>query len=530
MKSRLILVAALVAELAGCSSDKENQRPESPGPQAQVTGGTVQGASGDGVVSFKGIPFAAPPVGDLRWRAPRPVQPWTGVRQATAFGHDCMQVPFPGDAAPLGTPPAEDCLTLNVWRPANAPADARLPVMVWIYGGGFVNGGASPEVYDGSRFARQGVVLVSFNYRLGRLGFFAHPALTAEAAGSPTGNFGHMDQLAALEWVSDNTGAFGGDPSNVTLFGESAGGGSVHTLLTSPQSQGLFHKAIILSGGGRGLLMGDRLLKETGPAGQPSAEAVGELFARSVGIEQTGAEALAALRALPAEKVGNLSMMTLGAPTYSGPMVDGQLVVEAPEAAYAAGRWAKVPVMVGATSADIGFGFAQSKDQVFEAFPDPAAARAAYDPDGSASVQTVATLTAMDRTMIEPARHTARSVAAQGVPAYHYRFSYVAESMRDAWKTGAPHATELPYVFDTVEARYGEAATDLDRRVGRETQAYFVQFAKTGDPSPSGLPGWPRYEARADLLIDFSAGGTPVAGPDPWRARLDVTEAAANAD
>ncbi|WNG36813.1 carboxylesterase family protein [Archangium violaceum] len=516
----------LAASVAGCAS---TPKPSTPSDQVRVSGGVVQGSVADGVLSFKGIPFAAPPVGDLRWRPPQPVQEWSGVRQATAFGHDCMQVPFAGDAAPLGTPPAEDCLTLNVWRAADAPSDGKLPVMVWIYGGGFVNGGSSPSVYDGSRFAQQGVVLVSFNYRLGRLGFFAHPALTAEAGGAPTGNFGYMDQLAALEWVKHNIAAFGGDPDNVTIFGESAGGGSVHTLLASPKAQGLFHKAIIMSGGGRGSLLGGSKLSEDTPGGPRSAESIGVEFAKSVGIHQTGPEALAALRALPVERIGDLSMMNMGVPTYSGPMLDGQIVVEWPDAAYRAGRWAKVPVMVGATSADLGFGFARTKDEVFAPFPDQAAARAAYDPTGNADVRTLVALTAMDRTMIEPARYTARLVAAQGLPAYHYRFSYVADSMRDEWKTGAPHATEIPYVFDTVEARYGAEATELDRKVGREANAYFAHFAKTGEPSGQGLPQWPRYEAGTDLILDFSASGEPVAQPDPWKARLDATEAAANA-
>ena len=175
------------------------------------------------MLSFKGIPFAAPPVGDLRWKPPQPVTPWTGVRPATAYGSDCMQLPFPGDAAPLGTPPAEDCLVVNVWRPADA--STKLPVMVWIYGGGFVNGGSSPAVYDGSQFAKRGVVLVSFNYRVGRFGFFAHPALTKESPNGPLGNYAFLDQIAALKWVQKNIAAFGGDAGNVTIFGESAGGG-----------------------------------------------------------------------------------------------------------------------------------------------------------------------------------------------------------------------------------------------------------------------------------------------------------------
>jgi para-nitrobenzyl esterase len=525
MKSLKVMLSALVSMLAGCATV-----PRAPAPHpVRVTGGLVQGSVRDGVLSFKGIPFAAPPVDNLRWRPPQPVQAWSGVRQATAFGHDCMQLPFAADAAPLGTPPAEDCLTLNVWRSADAPAEGRLPVMVWIYGGGFVNGGASPSVYDGSRFARQGLVLVSFNYRLGRLGFFAHPALTAEAAGAPTGNFGYMDQIAALEWVRDNIAAFGGDPNNVTLFGESAGGGSVHTLLTSPKSQGLFHKAIIMSGGGRGPLLGGSRLAEDTPGGPPSAESIGVAFARSAGIQQTGPEALAALRALPPERLNDFNLMDLNVPTYSGPMLDGQLVVEWPDAAYRAGRWAKVPVMVGATRADIGFASARTRDEVFAPFPDKAAARAAYDPAGNADVQTLVTLTSMDRFMIEPARYTARLVAAQGLPAWHYRFSYVADSMRDEWKTGAPHATEIPYVFDTVELKYGAKTTERDRRVGRAANTYFSNFARTGDPNGQGLPHWPRYEPAADVLLDFSLDGEPVAQPDPWKARLDVTEAAANA-
>ncbi|MBW8898156.1 MAG: carboxylesterase family protein, partial [Massilia sp.] len=188
------------------------------GPVVATDTGKVQGAVAGGVASWKGIPFAAPPVGDLRWRAPQPAAAWSGVRAATGYGHDCMQLPFPSDAAPLGTPPSEDCLYVNVWRPAKVPATRKLPVIVWIYGGGFVNGGSSPPTYAGAALAQQGVVLVIFNYRLGRFGFFAHPHLTrqANAADEPLGNYGFMDQLAALRWVKRNVAAFGGDASNVT--------------------------------------------------------------------------------------------------------------------------------------------------------------------------------------------------------------------------------------------------------------------------------------------------------------------------
>jgi para-nitrobenzyl esterase len=200
-------------------------------PQVRIDSGALHGVESDGVIAFKGIPFAAPPVGDLRWRAPQPAAAWDGVRQATQYGPDCMQKPFPGDAAPLGTTPAEDCLYLNVWRPS--AADGPLPVLVWIYGGGFVNGGASPPTYAGEALARQGVMFVSFNYRVGRFGTFAHPRLSAaDADHGLLGNYGFLDQIAALEWVKRNIAAFGGDPSRITIAGESAGGMSVHALMT----------------------------------------------------------------------------------------------------------------------------------------------------------------------------------------------------------------------------------------------------------------------------------------------------------
>ncbi|MHB8287425.1 MAG: carboxylesterase/lipase family protein, partial [Caulobacteraceae bacterium] len=409
--------------------------------------GLVAGVVADGVLSFKGLPFAAPPVGDLRWRPPAPAPRWTAVRVADHYGHDCMQKPFGGDAAPLGTSPAEDCLVLNVWKPAEAKP--KLPVMVWIYGGGFVNGGSSPAVYSGAQFAKQGVVFVSFNYRIGRLGFFAFPALTKEQAPGPVANYGYMDQIAALKWVKANIAAFGGDPDNVTVFGESAGGGSVHMLLTSPMGRGLFNKAIIESGGGRDNLMGPRLVSQDLP-NAPSGEAIGVNFARSVGIEGTWTEALARLRALPAARVADQDMMSgftaKGPPTSTGPMLDGQIVVESPQQAYLAGREAKVPVMIGANRADIGFSTAKTMDEVMDRFgADRSKALAAYDPAGTGDVKAVGGAVAMDQMMIEPARFVAATLADQGLPTYAYRFSYVATSMQGEWKTGAPHATEIPF-------------------------------------------------------------------------------------
>jgi para-nitrobenzyl esterase len=498
----------------------------------QTVSGAVQGVTVEGVESFKGIPFAAPPLGDLRWRAPQPAAKWTGVKVADTFGHDCMQTPFGGDAAPLGATPGEDCLVLNVWRPAGVPKDAKLPVIFWIYGGGFVNGGSSPPVYDGSSFAKKGVIMVSANYRLGRFGFFGFPELTKENKDNGLlGNYGYMDQIAALKWVQANIAAFGGDPANVTIFGESAGGGSVNTLMTSTQSKGLFAKAIVQSGGGRGNLMGNRELSKDKP-GMPSSETLGVNLARKYGIEGTGPEALAALRKLSAEQINDgLGMMTMGqaGQTYGGPMVDGVIVAEAPQTVYEAGRQAKVPFMIGADTADIGFGFAPTKEAAFAAFgPYADQAKAAYDPDGTKTVQQINAEIGMDKAMVEPSRFVASTISRQGIPAYEFRFGYVADSMKAEWKTGTPHATEIPYVMNTVATKYGDKLTAADAKIADQTNSYWANFAKTGNPNGDGLPNWPQYDPKADVLMVFTPEGVPVAKTDPWKARMDVTAAAAD--
>lgn len=516
---RRVLLPALVLSLASgpllAGSD-----------EVRIDSGQLKGALTGSIVSFKGIPFAAPPVGPNRWRAPQPVKPWEGVRSALEYGPDSMQVPFPGDAAPLGVTPSEDSLYLNVWAPAKS--EKKRPVMVWIYGGGFVNGGSSPAVYDGSKFAERGVVLVSFNYRLGRFGFFAHPALTKENPNGLLGNYAFMDQIEALRWVKRNIAAFGGDPNNVTIFGESAGGMSVLTLLTSPEAKGLFHKAIVESGGGRSLMGPLRHIHESKP-NLPSAEAIGLEFAKQNGITGEDAAALEALRKLPAEKVLdglNMATMWAGGKTYPGMMQDGRIVVEPAEVTLKAGRQAKVPVMAGATNNDIGFSFARSLEEVFAPFGSQAAkAQAAYDPQDTKDVRKVGAMVASDRSMVEPARFVVRATRAVGQPAYEFRFSYVAESMRKQWP-GAPHATEIPFVFNTVQARYGKDLAKADQVTGEAALAYWVSFAKTGSPKAEGQSDWPLYEATSDRILDFTNSGV-VAGADPWKARLDLVEALA---
>jgi para-nitrobenzyl esterase len=313
-------------------------------PIVTIESGKLEGVRDAKVDYYKGIPFAMPPVGELRWRPPQPVAHWHGVRGASAMQHDCMQLPAPSEAAPAGTTtPSEDCLYLNIWAPAEN-RHAHLQVMVWIYGGGFLNGGGSPAVYDGTAFATRGVIIVTFNYRLGRFGFFAHPALTTEQSSGPLGNYGYMDQLAALKWVQRNIAAFGGDPARVTIFGESAGGSSVLTLMTSPLARGLFAQAIVESGGGRDARFPRYARERDSPPGSPpSGETVGLAFAKSKNITGADAAALKALRALPPDSVvDDLNIITRrtahsSAATYPGPMIDGQLVVEPAEGAYESG-------------------------------------------------------------------------------------------------------------------------------------------------------------------------------------------------
>ncbi|HYG86166.1 MAG TPA: carboxylesterase family protein [Azospirillum sp.] len=496
--------------------------------QVRIDSGVIEGAVSGDVVSFKGIPYAAPPRGDLRWRAPQPVAPWDGVRKAIAYGNDCVQQWIPGDAGASGSTQSEDCLVLNVWRRATIEPDEKLPVMVWIHGGGFLNGSASAPFFDGSRFAREGVVLVSFHYRLGRLGFFAHPALTAEDD-KPLANYGLMDQLAALQWVQKHIGAFGGDPGQVTIAGESAGGISVLHLLTWPAARGLFHRAAVLSGGGRSYVPPHRKLREaTGPL--PSAENSGVAFAQSVGITDTGAAGLKALRALPAEKVsGDMSMVAIltRPPTYAGgPITDGEVVTATPEQNFLYGNFAKVPLIIGTTGDDLAVVYPPDRTRPLDFFgPDAERARQLYDPEGKLPADKLASLIAEDMTMHEPARFVARQMTGAGMTAWLYRFGYVADSLQPK-VSGAGHASELAYLFDQMEARYGKAVTDKDRSMAQSFHRYFANFARSGDPNGADLKVWPRFDpAKFDLML-FTNDGEAKMQADPWRERLTLVERA----
>jgi para-nitrobenzyl esterase len=405
--------------------------------------------------------------------------------------------------------------------------------MVWIYGGGFTGGSSSSPNTSGAQFAKQGVVLVAMNYRVGRFGFFAHPALSKERPDELKGNYAYMDQIAALQWVKRNIAAFGGDPNNVTIFGFSAGGVSVHSMLASPQARGLFHKAIAQSGGSRDSVLTARPMRADAvdPNYPVSAETIGITFAKSLGIEGTDEAALAKLRALSADEVLRGAPAQPGAapPQETTPILDGKLITETAETAYKAKRQPRVPLLLGSNSADTAGNRIRSrtKEDFFARYGQwSAEAKAAYDPDGTTDLATMISRANDDFGQAEPARFAASAFAANGSPVYLYRFSYVQTSMREMARAGAPHGGEIAYVFGTLTAGRGGAPTPEDHAVSRMAQSYWVNFAKTGDPNGAGLPAWPRHDPKKDLIFDFRPDGSAGAGPDPRKARLDVTQKA----
>lgn len=452
--------------------------------QVSIDSGVVAGATADGIASFKGIPYAAPPVGAGRWSAPAPVVPWSTPRDATAYGPDCMQNPLPGIQAGA-RPMSEDCLTLNIWTPKPAKG-AKLPVMLWIHGGGFVGGSGTLPESDGTALAQRDVVIVSFNYRLGRFGFFAHPAL------GEGGNWGLMDQIAALKWVKRNIAAFGGDPAKVTVFGESAGGESVSRLMASPAAKELFARAIVASGGGR----------DNWPS-IAEAQAKGRAFA-------DGAKAAdaAALRALPADKVlGGLALMTKEEDRYSGPVTDGTIVPAGADAIFAAGGQARIPYIIGSNDDELGFIPAPFRGMVngpIEKGLGPtasAAVKAAYADEDEANRRLGG-----DAIFAEPALAFGLSQARAGAPTFLYRFGYVAERQRKK-DLGAVHASDIVFQFGNL----APDATATDRAAAKLIGDYWTNFAKTGDPNGGGLPTWLRLNPAAPQLLSIGIMATAMA-------------------
>lgn len=453
------------------------------GPVVRIESGQVEGEATERARVFRNIPYAAPPVGPLRWAPPARAVAWDGVRDATQNGPSCPQ-PMNANGAPnaggANGPVSEDCLQLNVFAP---PAAEKAPVMVWIHGGSHTMGAG--WVYDGQAFARDGVVVVTVNYRLGPLGYFAHPALTRAAAPeAPLGSYGLMDQIAALEWVKRNIAVFGGDPDNVTVFGESAGGVSVLHLLTTAKAKGLFHKAIVQSG-----------LGWFPPDDLKPVEARGIAVAEKLGLP--GADAsLEQLRALPAEQV-----VAAAVGTYS-PFPDGRLLTETATQAFAAGREIDVPLIIGWNSGEDSLMGMKLADPAAAAARFPATKDPAYADEAAAGGERLARAAFTDAVFGAPARWVARE-AADGAPAYLYHFSYVGGRFRP-FLTTAAHAAEIQYVFEYWGRRTPESAiTDEDRALARLMHACWTTFAKTGAPACE-VP-WPAYAAAKDELVEFGS-------------------------
>lgn len=487
-----------------------------------TTSGPVTGLTRDGITSYKGIRYATPPLDELRWTAPQPMTPWSEPFAASDFCSDCMQVAGPED---IGTTPSEDCLALNVWTPEGTAADAALPVMIWIHGGGYVGGGSSIPWFDGGAFARHGMVVVSFNYRLGHFGYFIPSAVLNNTA-APYGNYGYLDQLAALRWAHDNVAAFGGDPHRVTLAGESAGGASVVHHLTSPMVEdGLFQQAVIMSGGGRLALL-DRPM-ERGGLFRKGAVDIDNDFADSVGIDGAAPADLDKLRAVDAATmVGDLTLkemipaVALGTTLAGVPVDDGEFVVGQPVDHFENGTAKTMPLLIGTTATDVPTHFPPDLMRPLHFFePDEDAARKAYGVEDKwlLSPQDLLDLridVGMDLTMHEPAHFVASTMTDAGHRAWVYRFTYTAESTRPEHESQV-HAGELPFFFDNVAAKYGDETTANDLATGAQFNTYVANFVIGGDPNGAGLPEWPPMTPGQYDVMDFTLDDGPVFGPDP---------------
>jgi para-nitrobenzyl esterase len=491
MRSALCVISLVVAFLP--------QNMTASGAPTPTESGAIEGVREDGLTVYKGVPYAAPPVGALRWREPQPATPWNHTRRANAFAPACMQrgVSMPGEQPPVVS---EDCLYLNIWTPANS-AEERLPVIVWIHGGGYTNGSASMPLYRGDRLARKGVVVVTVAYRLGPLGFLAHPELTRESSHHASGNYGLLDQIAALEWVQRNIKAFGGDPGKVTIAGQSAGAMSVSMLMVSPRSTGLFQRAIGESGG---------VFEPTQMAPGyllAHAEEDGQKYAASL-----GASSVAELRTHPAARLleGDAGMV-------SHPVIDAFVLPSAPYDAFAAGQQHDVPLLVGSNAEEArslvdvssvtASTFNAGVEQSFGALPP--ALLAAYSHATDASARVARLDLERDLRFGWDMWAWARLQAATGTQhVYYYSFAerppFPAGSVYDGW--GAGHFAELWFVFDHLDQSPWQWSAP-DRKLAEEISGYWTNFAKSGDPNGRGLPTWPAYTGGNDNVLKLA---TPV--------------------
>jgi len=478
--------------------------------QVRIDSGLVAGtASGQPTVRvFKGIPFAAPPLGENRWKAPQPVAKWDGVRKADAFGAPCAAgagggrgggggrgAAAPGAAAQAAPAPAappreparaEDCLYLNVWTSANSPNDRR-PVMVWIYGGGFTGGSGGLAWYDGENLAAKGPVIVTFNYRLGSLGFFSHPELAKESGHNASGNYGMMDALAALQWVKKNISAFGGDPNNVTIAGESAGAIMIGAIVGSPQAKGLFHRAIAESGGWMGLMMGRMTSAETAQANGVKT------------MEALGAKTIAELRAKPMNELTGLSA--------GGLVIDGYLIPEDISLTFASGRQNAVDVLTGSNKDEANFGICgggrgNATPITAETFKTNAQRRFGeaadeyvklYGVTSDAEAQPAAHIACADEINWNM-RQWAVAQAKAGKRAYTYFFTRIPTINGGPSPNGATHTAEISYAWNNPKGQANQTWNDVDTKLADTMSSYWVNFITKGDPNGNGLPRWPEFK------------------------------------
>ena len=488
--------------------------------QLKIDSGVVEGKTSGDVRAFLGIPYAVPPTGDLRWKAPVPAAKWKGVRKTVEFGARCMQGPIFPDMVFRDPGPSEDCLTLNVWTTARKQG-AKLPVMVWIYGGGFQSGGTSEPRQDGSSLAKQGVVVVSMNYRVGIFGFLVLPELIKESAHHAAGNYGLLDQLAALDWVHRNISAFGGDPGNVTIFGESAGSFSVSALMASPLAKGLFHRAI----GESGAAFGSNSL----PSLPAEARAQKDLEFVTNAVH---ANNLTELRALPAKTLLDfvLKPATDNDRTRFDECVDGYFLPDSVPAIFAAGKQSQVPLLAG-WNHDEG-SFAVMNESPDSAIADFTAMVKKEFGDKAQEVLALYPATSNDiarRSMEDLAGDrfiawsTWRWLEAQRTtgnsPVYRYRFDLAPPATEDkSASMGAYHSAEIPYVFGSFDVDKSHPWRAEDRALSAQMQKFWSNFAKTGNPNGQGVPEWPQYQSAGEWPVMF-LNVESKASPDQHRDR-----------
>ena len=485
--------------------------------QVEIDSGLLKGTTGTSpdVRLFAGIPFAAPPIGENRWRAPQPVAPWDGVRDATELAPRCMQGGGPPrEGAPPPPPTSEDCLYLNIWTTAES-ADAKQPVMVWIFGGGFTGGAGSMPGYNGENLAKKGAVVVTLNYRLGGFGFFAHPELSRESGHNASGNYGFMDALAAFEWVQRNIETFGGDPENVTAFGESAGGIMITALMTTPRAAGLFERVIAQSG---------TWLSPPGGGGLPNTLARAE-EAGSTAAKELGAASIADLRAKPAADI-------LRGVRSSGMIVDGHVLPEDPSRTFAAGRQHKADVLAGSNK-DEGTFFQFGGPQTAARFTDTANRRFGAHAEEFLGIYPASSDEEANRSYLASfsdefawqMRVLARSQASVGAESFLYYFTRVPPSPPGRPSRGATHVAEVAYMFNNLAD--GTPWTDTDRQLADTMSSYWVNFARSGDPNGPGLPEWPAHSARGiGRAMVLGDRVEPETTPTPTATNLEFFDSA----